>query len=377
MTGLVVLAAGGTGGHLFPAAALGGELKVRGWAVVLITDRRGAESVGQTFFAEVTTHTVRSGTPAGRNLLAVLPVLVQIVIGTWQAWWLLSRLRPQVVIGFGGYPSLPTMWAALQRGIPTLIHEQNSVLGRVNRTLARRVTTIALTYAETAGVPVSKRKDAIVTGNPIRGSILASRDIGYPSVDPGGRFRLLVIGGSQGAAIFSRIVPEALAALPAPLRECLDVSQQCRAEDLDHVGAAYDAQGIRYVIKSFFDDVSERLAQAHLVISRAGASSLGELACVGRPAILVPLPHAADDHQTANAAAFEKSGGAIVLRQPDQFTADGLRDVLNELMTNPERLADMASRTRAAARLDGEVALADAVERIAVTVTAEKSGEAV
>ena len=365
MTGVVVLAAGGTGGHLFPAAALGGELKVRGWAVVLITDRRGAESAGQTFFADVTTYTVRSATPAGRNLFAVAWVLIQIVIGTWQAWWLLSRLRPEAVVGFGGYPSLPTMLAALQRGIPTLIHEQNAVLGRVNRILARRVASIALTYAETTGVPVTKRERAVVTGNPIRPSILAHRESDYPSKEPTGRFRLLVIGGSQGAAVFSRVVPEALAGLPLHLRERLEVSQQCRAEDLDHVDGVYETHGIRHVIKSFFDDVSERLALAHLVISRAGASSLGELACIGRPAILVPLPHAADDHQTANAAEFQKDGGAIVLTQPDDFTAEGLRETLEELMASPERLADMAAKAHDQARLDCDVALADAVEKIA------------
>jgi len=365
MTGVVVLAAGGTGGHLFPAAALSGELRVRGWGVVLITDSRGERSVEQTPLADVTTHVVRCGTLASGNLLTAVWVVLQIAIGTWQAWWLLYRLQPAVVIGFGGYPSLPTMWAAIQRGIPTIVHEQNAVLGRVNRLLARRVSGVALSLAETGRVPTSKRARVVVTGNPVRTSVRQGRRYAYQAAADDGPFRLLVIGGSQGASIFGKVIPAALSTLPNKLRQRLDVSQQCRAEDIEQVGAIYQASDIKHALGTFFEDIGERLVHAHLVISRAGASSICELACIGRPAVIVPLPHAADDHQSANARVFAHGGAAHVLIQGKQFTADHLGGLISIFMDSPVRLADIAAKARAKGRTDGETALADFTAQIA------------
>ena len=364
-SGIIVVAAGGTGGHLFPAAALSGELMVRGWGVVLITDSRGAQNAENSFVGDVKIHVVRSGTPAGSNLVTAIWVLLQIAIGTWQAWWLLSRLRPAVVVGFGGYPSLPTMWAAIQRGIPTMVHEQNAVLGRVNRVFARRVRGIALSHSETDRLPASIRAKVVVTGNPVRPAVSQWRKQPYEIAAEDGPFRLLVVGGSQGAAILGRVVPKALAALPKALQLRLDVNQQCRAEDINDAGATYRASEITNALRTFFDDVGERLGRAHLVVSRAGASSISELACVGRPAIIVPLPHAADDHQTINARAFAQDGAAHVLSQEDQFTSEQLSVLIGELMANPAQLQDMAASARAQGRVDCEVALANFAEEIA------------
>jgi len=364
VTGPIVLAAGGTGGHLFPAAALGGELRLRGWGVVLVTDRRGAESGAGAFPRDVATHVVHSGTPAAGGVAARARAVLQILAGTLQAWRLLSRLRPRLVVGFGGYPSLPTLWAALQRGIPTLIHEQNAVLGRVNRLLARRVAGIALSYPDTARLPASAARLA-VTGNPVREAIRRARERAYCGVGREGRFRLLVIGGSQGAGIFGEVVPAAVASLAPALRRRLEISQQCRATDRERIAAAYRRHGVAAACEPFFADVAERMARAHLVIARAGASSIAELACIGRPAILVPLPRAADDHQTANAKALAGAGAAILLPQGDRFDPDSVAGLLGRLMTDPSALADMAAKARAEGRADSGAALADFAETIA------------
>ncbi len=365
MTRLVVLAAGGTAGHLFPAAALGGELRVRGWGVVLITDRRGAENAAQAFFRDVTTYVVRSGTPAGRNLFAAAWVIMQLLVGIWQAWWLLLRLRPTLVVGFGGYPTLPIMWAALQRGIPTLIHEQNAVLGRVNRLVANRVAGIALSYPDTARLPTSAPGEIAITGNPVREEIRRGRERVYQVAKRDGVFRLLIIGGSQGANIFGEVVPDAITSLSDPLRRRLQVSQQCRPEDRERIVSVYRNHEIAAACETFFVDIADRMVRSHLVITRAGASSVAELACVGRPAILVPLPHAADDHQAANARALAGGGAAILLLQGDQFSADALAKLLARFMADPEALAAMAGKAQAQGRADGEAALADFAERIA------------
>ena len=365
MTGVVVLAAGGTGGHLFPAAALGGELMIRGWGVVLLTDRRGAKSAQQAMAASISTHVVRSASPAGRNLLTLGWVFLQIVLGTWQAWWLLARLRPAAVVGFGGYPTVPTLWAAIQRRVPTLIHEQNAVLGRVNRTLARRVDCIALSHRQTARVPGATEAKIVVTGNPVRAALHAIRAMDYVGAEPTGRFGVLVIGGSQGTGIFADVVPHALAALPLAQRQRLEVVQQCRAEDLDRVAKIYQASGIASTLRTFFEDIGDQFSHAHLVVSRAGASSISELGCVGRPAILIPLPHAADDHQTVNAKQYARDGAAIVLAQGTQFTAESLSALLGDLMTTPARLIRMAAAARVNGRTDCASVLADATERLA------------
>ena len=364
MKKLVVLAAGGTGGHLFPAAALSGELLVRGWAVVLITDQRGTENSASAALRDVTTYVVRSGTPAGRNLFAAAWVILQILVGTCRAWWLLLRLRPAVVVGFGGYPALPTMWAALQRGIPTVIHEQNAVLGRVNRLLVKRVSGVALSYVETARLPETSAQ-IVVTGNPVRADILGERESAYQPSGDESRFSLLIIGGSQGARVFGEVVPEALSLLPYQLRRRLVVEQQCRPEERDRVDSEYRRHGIAASCETFYPDVARRIADAHLVIARAGASSVAELASIGRPAILVPLPYAADDHQVANAEAFAADGAAIVLLEQNEFSAKTLAELFKRLMLDPDCLSAIAEKARSRARTDANISLAAFVERLA------------
>ena len=364
MKKLVVLAAGGTGGHLFPASALGGELLLRGWAVVLITDRRGSESGASAALRDATTYVVSSGTPAGTNLFAAAWVVLQIFAGTCHAWWLLLRLRPAVVVGFGGYPALPTMWAALQRRIPILIHEQNAVLGRVNRLLAKHASGVALSYVETARLPTGSA-EIVVTGNPIRAEILGERESAYRPSGDKSHFSVLIIGGSQGARVFSKVVPEALRLLPDELRRRLEVEQQCRPEDRDRIDAEYRRHGIVASCETFYVDVARRIADAHVVIARAGASSVAELACIGRPAILVPLPYAADDHQSANAQAFASDGAAIVVQEDSEFSAKALAGLLKRLMMDPDALATMAEKARSWGRADADIALATFVERIA------------
>ena len=351
-----VIAAGGTGGHLFPAQALAERLVAAGAAVHLATDRRTdafAEAVPGVEICRV-----RAGRIGGGPLQTAYG-LAGIAVGIVQARRLLRRLDPEAVIGFGGYPSVPTMLAASQLGYPSAIHEQNAVLGRANRLLARRVSRIATGFARTAGLRPADEARAVHTGNPVRPAIRAVADIQYrpPS---GGPIELLILGGSQGARIFADVVPAALAALPPALRNALRVSQQARPEDCERVAAQLRDAGIAAEVESFFTDVPERLARAQLVICRAGASTTAELAAIGRPALLVPYPHATDDHQMANARAFAAAGAGWALPQA-ALSAPMLTNLL------AERLADGAGLALAAARARG-FARDDAAERLAALV---------
>jgi len=307
-----VLAAGGTGGHLFPAEALASELLVRGMRVHLASDGR-ADAITRRL-AGVETHRVRAGRFGGGPGQAV-QALAGLALGTIQARHLLRRLAPTVVIGFGGYPSVPTMLAAAHLGLPTLVHEQNAVLGRANRLLAPRARRIATGFPATAGLRLADRIRAVHTGNPVRPAILTVGDASYKAPEPGQPIELLITGGSQGARVLSEVVPSALGALQGGLREVLRVSQQVRPEDLATVAEIYQRTGIAADLNTFFDDVPARLARAHLVICRAGASSIAELTTIGRPAVLIPYPHATDDHQTANARALAQAGGGWVIPQ--------------------------------------------------------------
>jgi UDP-N-acetylglucosamine--N-acetylmuramyl-(pentapeptide) pyrophosphoryl-undecaprenol N-acetylglucosamine transferase len=357
----IVLAAGGTGGHLFPAEALAQELQERGHRLVLVTDRRGAGH-SQTL-ANLETHTIRAGTLAGGAGRKV-GGLMNVVAGVFQARALLPRLQPHVVVGFGGYPSLPTMLAAARLGTPAAIHEQNAVLGRVNRLLARRVDAVALSFAQTERLERDARKEVVVTGTPVRPEVLAHRDQPYRGPEATGPIKILVFGGSQGASVFSAVVPAALAELDPDQRARLQVVQQCRREDLDAVRKAYADAEITAELATFYDDMPARMADAHLVIARAGASTIFELAAMGRPALLVPYPHATDDHQTANANAFSETGAGWTITQ-SAFTPIDLLGRLNALLSVPHYLEQAAAAARRFAISDAAARLADLVERMA------------
>jgi UDP-N-acetylglucosamine--N-acetylmuramyl-(pentapeptide) pyrophosphoryl-undecaprenol N-acetylglucosamine transferase len=355
-----VLAAGGTGGHLFPAEAVARLLVDHGAMVHLLTDRRA-----DTFAAAVpgvTIDRVRAGRLGG-GPLHVAYGLAEMAVGMVQARRLLRRLAPAAVVGFGGYPSVPTMLAAGQLGLPTLIHEQNVVLGRANRLLAPRARRIATGFAAAEGLRPGDRARAVHTGNPVRPAILAVGASAYAAPAPDSKIELLVVGGSQGARVFGEIVPPALAALPADLRARLRVSQQARPEDKDSVAARYRELDVKAEIESFFQHMPARLRCAHLVICRAGASTVAELAAAGRPALLVPYPHAMDDHQTANAGEFVKFGGGWAMAQTE-FTPAALAGRLVALFADPMSLAAAATAARGFARDDAAEHLAGLVQSL-------------
>ena len=354
----IILAAGGTGGHFFPAEALARELLARGEAVALVTDKRG-QAFGDSL-PEVTVHRIRSAAPGG-NLLAKMNAAWQMGLGLLGANALMRHLKPAAVVGFGGYPSVPTVYAAAQARVPVMLHEQNAVLGRANRMLAAAARRIAVAFPEVAAVKAEHRPRLVRTGNPVRPAVAAQRDAAYAVPAPGGPVRILVMGGSQGARVFSEVIPEALGRLPADLRARIHLAQQCRPEDLEAARAAYAGMGLGGLeLESFFRDVPDRLAACHLAITRAGASTIAELTCIGRPAILVPYPHAMDDHQTANARQLAAAGAAWVMAQPD-FTADALAARLTELLESPDALT-------AAARAAHGWGMADAARRLANAV---------
>jgi UDP-N-acetylglucosamine--N-acetylmuramyl-(pentapeptide) pyrophosphoryl-undecaprenol N-acetylglucosamine transferase len=352
----IVIAAGGTGGHFFPAEALAEELIRRGHRVTLMTDARSA-GLRSSVFAGHARHVLRGGGLAGHGVRGKLRGLWGLMLGTLQARRLMRRDPPAAVVGFGGYPAVAPVLAASRRRTAIILHEQNGVLGRANRLLVRRGAHLALSLEATTRVPSGAR--TTVTGNPVRAGVLVLED--EPYAPPTDRIALLVLGGSLGARVFSDVVPAALAALPDPLRRRLSVVQQCRAEDLDRVRDAYAAGGIDAELDVFFANIADRLAAAHLVITRAGASTVAELAVAGRPTLLVPLPGAIDDHQTANARALAATGGAWIMPQPT-FTAPALSARLTTLLSDPATLATAALAIRAAARPDAATRLADLVE---------------
>ncbi|MFL5253288.1 MAG: undecaprenyldiphospho-muramoylpentapeptide beta-N-acetylglucosaminyltransferase [Rhodopila sp.] len=366
----IVIAAGGTGGHFFPAEALAAELLARGHRIVLMTDARSG-GLTSVVFAGHEQHVVRGAGIAGRGLARGVRAAAALAVGVIQARGLLSRINAAAIVGFGGYPCVaPVLGASLLRRRPAVIlHEQNAVLGRANRFLASRADVLALSFAATERVPAGAQ--TAVTGNPVRPAVAALAQAAYAA--PTDRIRLLVLGGSLGARVFSDVVPQALTALPEALRARLSIVQQCRPEDLDRVRAAYSALGLQAELASFFPDVADRLQAAHLVIARAGASTVSELAVAARPSILVPLPGAIDDHQSANARTLAQAGGAWVLPQP-QFTAAALADRLNHLLSTPASLAAAATAARTRARADAAARLADAVEA-RISLDAVQAGE--
>lgn len=348
MSDRFLITAGGTGGHVFPALALARALEAKGAHPFLVTDGRGARYIG----AETASHVVRSASPSG-GLAAKVRAFVNLARGAFQSWRLLGRSDALAAASFGGYASFPATIAAWVRGVPILLHEQNAVFGRANRALARTAATVALSFRETERVPEGSFA-RVVTGNPVRpgfDQFAAERSV----TD---RILVLVLGGSQGARILSDALPGALSLLPKSLRDRLQVTQQCRPEDLERVRAAYAESGIEADLATFFDDVPSRMAAADLMVTRAGASTVAELTTAGCPAIVIPYLHATDNHQEANARRLAEAGAAIMIRQPD-VTIEGLGELLADLLADADKLASMREAMHGLATPDAAEQLAN------------------
>ena len=356
---LALLAAGGTGGHLFPAQALAVALSKHNVSVELATDHRAAHFE----FPARAIHVIPSATVRGRNPIALARTATLLGFGSARAWVLLGRIKPRIVIGFGGYPTVPPLLAASWRSIPTLLHEQNAVMGRANRFLAPRVSAIATGFPSLKNFNRHWQRKVTFTGNPVRPQVVAAA--ATPYAEPvAGKLRLLVFGGSPGARVMSETVPAAVGLLDAGLGMRLSVVQQARPEDLEGVRAAYARLGIDAEVASFFPDLPARMAAAHLVISRSGASTVAELSAMGRPAILVPLPHALDQDQLGNAGVLEACGAAVLIRQPE-FTAARVAQEITALSNDPARLARMAQAAKSAGTIDAAERLAELVVKVA------------
>ena len=371
----ILVAAGGTGGHLFPAEALSIALSRRGFAIELASDTR-ALKYGGTFPARAV-HRLAAASPTGGSLLSKAMAALVLARGTLAARRLIGAMRPLCVVGFGGYPSVPPMLAATQLGVPALLHEQNAVLGRANRFLSRRVDAIATGFPMLRGIDEKLRAKTVHTGNPVRPAVIEAAQTVFPAFTDG-RLKLLVTGGSQGARIFSDVVPAALELLSPDLRTRIDLVQQVRGEDEGRVRDVYARWHVVADVLPFFADLPARMAEAHLVIARAGASTVSELAVVGRPAILVPFPHALDQDQAANAAHLAAVGAAEVVDQAD-FSPQWLAHRLTELIADFAGLKERAANARSAAIPDAAERLADLVmqliERSAATQRLQRSRE--
>ncbi|HPF47655.1 MAG: undecaprenyldiphospho-muramoylpentapeptide beta-N-acetylglucosaminyltransferase [Alphaproteobacteria bacterium] len=362
-TSHIVLAAGGTGGHMFPALALMEELLERGHKVTLITDNRGIKY--RKLFKGIKIFQVDSASFAGKGPVGKILSIPKIISGVFEARSILKMIGAGAVIGFGGYPSYPTIRAAISLGIPTCLHEQNAVLGKVNRHLAKSVDAVALSFEDTKYVNWHKNKYTAVTGNPVRKEIVDIGDLYYPTLGDDRIFRILVIGGSQGAKIFSEVVPQAVSTLPRASQRRLQITQQCREEDIEAVRDLYADTKIAVELTTFIDDLPTCLRWAHLVIGRAGASTIAELTTAGRPGILVPYPHATDDHQMANAREMI-SNGAGWIYQNDEFNAKVLAKMLQRMARHPNEVWAAAEESRKIGKPFAANDLADIVERLAL-----------
>jgi UDP-N-acetylglucosamine--N-acetylmuramyl-(pentapeptide) pyrophosphoryl-undecaprenol N-acetylglucosamine transferase len=347
---VIMLAAGGTGGHLFPAESLARELKDRGCRIELVSDDRVAEFAGSFPADEI--HRITSGTVTGSGLASKAKGLLKLARGVWQCRSLVNRIQPMAAIGFGGYPTVPPMLAASLLGIPCVLHEQNAVMGRANRFLAKRVAKIATGFDIGGGDP-----RFVQVGNPVRAAVIEASKIVMPAPTADGPLHLLVFGGSQGARIMAEIVPPAVALMPEAYRRRLVITQQVRAEDMERVAAEYSRLGVMASCNPFFRDLPARMAASQLVIARSGASTVAELSVIGRPSILVPLPGSIDQDQAANARVLKDAGGAQVMLQPS-FTPEALADRLSAMLAAPAELASMAAKARA-------IGIADAASRTA------------
>lgn len=355
---LVVLAAGGTGGHMFPARALAEELLERGCRVALVTDSRGG-GFGDAL-PQVETHFISATALMGGGMLRKAKGALDLTLGYLQARRLLGRLRPAVAVGFGGYASVPTLFAASGLRSRIVLHEQNQVVGRANRLLAARADAIASSFPQLTGLAEGQQQRVVLTGNPVRADIAAVGEQDYRLPEGSAPFVILVTGGSQGARAFNELLPAAVARLPQEQRVRLKMVQQVRGDDLDSVSARYDESGVRCELRGFFEDMPQRLAAAHLVVCRAGASTVTELAAAGRPGLFIPYPFAADDHQTGNARAMAEAGGGWLMPQRE-LSAELLAEKLQSLLEEPTLLEDAAGMARAAAVLGAAGRLADLV----------------
>ncbi len=356
----ILLTAGGTGGHLFPALALKEVLDQRGHDVHVATDERVGQYVSGVRADRI--HIVRSASLAVGNPIRLVGGVLRLVQGIFEARRLLGQIKPDLVIGFGGYPTIPPVLAARLMGIPALVHDQNAVAGRANRLLIRFGAALSTGFAQIGGG--LKAKAVYPVGNPVRAAVRAAAEVPYDPPGKDGLFQLLVFGGSQGAHFFSKIIPAALAKLEPDRRSRIALIQQCRPEDLEATKSALDALDITHELAPFFTDMAEKIAAAHLVISRSGASTVSELAAIGRPSILVPYPHALDHDQAANAAALEAAGGAVVIDQAD-MDADWLAGRLSKYMEDADILAGFAKAAKSVGEPNAVDKMADLVERMA------------
>ncbi|MBI3418853.1 MAG: undecaprenyldiphospho-muramoylpentapeptide beta-N-acetylglucosaminyltransferase [Proteobacteria bacterium] len=352
---LIILAAGGTGGHIFPSEALARELIARNYQVRLVTDPRGGKFGDD--LKDVAVTRIRAASLGG-SLLSKTRGALEMAMGTLQAFFLLRRLKPALVVGFGGYPSVPTVFAASRLNIPVMLHEQNAVLGRANKVMAPLARLIATSFPHVSRLEGAAAAKASLTGNPVRPAICALHDKPYPFSSEANPLRLLVMGGSLGAQVFADVVPKAVALLPEVLRKRLMISQQCRKEDMAPARMAYDALGLRVEMAPFFHDIPERLAQCHLAICRSGASTVAELCMAGRPAVLVPYPYAIADEQKANAQTMAEAGAGWLIPQA-AFTPEALAVRLESLIVIPGALAKAAEAAKGLARLNAAGRLAD------------------
>ena len=357
----ITLAAGGTGGHMVPAHALAAELKARGHGVMLVTDERGARI--PALFDGVPTHILPAGRLGG-GPIGWLKAARAVLAGRRQAKALYREFTPDAVVGFGGYPAFPALLAADALNIPTILHEQNAVLGRVNRLLAGSASVIATAYPEVERLKPRYRRKVELVGNPVRESVARLGTMPFPEFDDTAPLKMLVTGGSQGATVLGQVVPDALGMLPPKLRHRLQVMQQCRADDIEAVRNRYAALNIPAELLTYIEDMPEKLAEAHLVIARAGASTIAELTAAGRPAILIPLPIATDDHQTVNAREMAKAGGARMIPQ-DEFRPEVLAAQIEAVAGDPHALSNAAERALSVGRPHATSDLADLVERVA------------
>ena len=355
-----VLAAGGTGGHMVPAHALAAELKARGHGVLLITDERGARFPG--LFGGLPVHILPAGRLGG-GPIGWLKAAGAVVKGRGEAKRLYRDHRPDAVVGFGGYPAFPSLLAASSMNIPTVLHEQNAVLGRVNRLLAGDAEAIGTAYEQVDRVKPRLARKVVLIGNPVRAEIARLGELPFPPFDEVAPLKILVTGGSQGASILSKVVPAGLGMLAPLLRRRLQVVQQCRPEDIERVRGQYAELGIPAELMTYIEDMPEKVADAHLIIGRAGASTVAELAAAGRPAILIPFAAATDDHQTANAREMVKAGGARAIKE-DDFTPQVLARQIEALAMDPVALNNAAARALSVGRPHAARDLADLVERV-------------
>jgi UDP-N-acetylglucosamine--N-acetylmuramyl-(pentapeptide) pyrophosphoryl-undecaprenol N-acetylglucosamine transferase len=355
-----ILAAGGTGGHMIPAHALAAELKSRGHGVMLVTDERGARFPG--LFDNIPVHILPAGRLGG-GPIGWIKGIASVLAGRSEARGLYRNHRPNAVVGFGGYPAVPSLLAASAMAIPSVLHEQNAVLGRANRFAAAEASAIATAYDKVERLKARYRGKAVTVGNPVREEVARLGEMPFPAFDEVAPLKILITGGSQGAAVLGKVVPEGLGLLKASLRRRLQIIQQCRADDIDRVRSSYAELFIPAELMTYIEDMPDKLAEAHLVIARAGASTIAELTAAGRPAILIPYPTATDDHQTANAREMTQAGGARTIAQTD-FTPRVLARQIEAMAADPQALANAAARSLSVGRPHASRDLADLVERI-------------